>query len=349
MKYLIHLIAFLPLFALAQQSFFMTTYTAQAQTLSNTGSFITFTMTQGSGPSSGQTIQINGSGLVSNCAVSLTGTGAADMEFSISGGTYGSTGTITATAGQLSGQPVSVTLRVIASAPAATYTGNLHFASGTATLDVPWTAVVSSASQKVIQVQLWDGSTTGSKMHKTSWNIWSPRALGGGSGNDTAQSQNFTDTNGVATTVNAYFSVNIVGNTEQSFYTTNGAGYAAATTSGFPDTVFQTPYLFTGPTSGQDTLYITNLPTPSSGNFTVELISSRATTSGRTETFQVQGTTLPSTGSFTADNNLNNLTGGHVPLYWTNVAKDGSNRIVIIARYTNQFSFFNAFRITWNP
>lgn len=188
-----------------------------------------------------------------------------------------------------------------------------------------------------ILVNIYDGGTTTGRMNQPNWNNWVPANLLFG---QTTTSSVFTDVHGTATAVTATFS----GGPEtdlQSFFTDNGAGWASATTSNYPDTVWELPYLFTtgGETSASDTLILNNLPTPSTGGFTIELISSRNTVTPRPQTFTIGVTTFP----LDAQNNINSV------LSWTSVSKDGNNQIKIIMHYTNTFGFFNAFKIKWTP
>lgn len=194
-----------------------------------------------------------------------------------------------------------------------------------------------------VLVNFYDGSTGTGRMHQPNWNNWTVAAISFG---QTTTSPAFTDVHGTATAITGTFSIGQADNTANGFFIDNGAGYAAATTSNYPDTVFELAYLFTGgASSSSDTLTLNNLPTPSSGNYTIEVISSRSTATSRPQTWTVNGTTI----SLNAQNNFNNLTGGTVPLHWDNVPKDAGGHIKIIVNYTGQFCFFNAIKIKFIP
>lgn len=348
MKSFLLAILLVPLFCAGQSQapgFFFFNKPTNVATIIVAGTLPLLTTTVGS-HSGALFVQVSGSSLTTDVAVGAI----SGLEYSTDSINFFSTLNLTHSGAVLAGQPVPLWVRITSSAPVGSTSGFILLtAFGASTVSVAYSAQVNPLTgNESVQVQFWDGVTAGSRMHQpTKWNVWTPANLDFG-GTMTTTSPALTDTNGTSTAITVTMSVGALDNTTNSFFTQNGSGYAAATTSGFSDTVFQTPYLFTGGTVGQDTLIFNNLPS-SSSNFTVEVISSRATSTSRPETFTIGSTTIPSSGSFDAMNNLNNKVGGFVPLRWANVAKDANNKVKLIINYTNQFGFYCAARISWNP
>lgn len=325
------------------QSIFMLTYTTTPTPVVNT-SVITlpnFTNVSGTSPTA-QTFTTSGINLVTGGTVTCPSW----MELSIDNSTWSTPNLFfSLSSGGFAGQPITVYSRTQASTAPGSYSGNISVVSGTASKNVAVTATVSAASgsHDTVEVNLWDGTI--GQVVTTGWNNWNPISLGfnGTTTISTTTSGVFNYSTGTASPITATFSIGGPSDV-QSFYTDNGTPYAAASTSTYPNLAFRVPYLFTtGETSGQDTLIFNNLPA-AANNYTIEIISSRATSSGRTESFTIGSTTI----SFTADNNLNNLVGGFVPIRWTNVSPDVNNQIKVVIAYTNSFSFVNAFKIIKN-
>lgn len=317
----------------AQVSVLFASGGTQGTNISTSGSLAPFANNTGTA-STQQTFGFTGTLLTS----SVVWGPATGMEFSPDGSTWASTVTFTQSGGNASG---TVHLRVAAATAAGIYSGTVPGTTTGASAGVGYSATVSAGgTKKVVQVNLEDG--TNGKMSISSWNDWNPANISFG---QTVTSSAFTDSTGTATTITATLSIGQADNTANGFYTDNNAGYASATTSGFPVTVFRIPYLFTGgATTSSDTVRLNNLPT-SSSNFAIEVISSRATATSRPQSWAIGATSI----SLDAQNNFNNVTGGHVPLFWTNISRDGNNQITIVVTYTNSFCFLNGFRITWTP
>jgi len=339
MKKLLFILLF-PILTQAQtnQGAFMYNYGAAVPVIFESGSLAPFTTVSPAASTPAKTFTFTASSLTG----SVTATADAPMQVAPDGSTFATTAVFGQTLGISSG---TVSVRIAASTAVGSYSGKIRLTSpGAAFVDVPFTATVTSgATLTVVKFNIWDASQTNGKVLQSGFNNWNPSDLLFG---QTTTSGAMTDTTGASTAVTMTLSAGPEADV-QGFYTNNGEPYAAATTAPYPDTLFEIPYLFTtgGESSGTDSI-IFNVPgiTPSSGGFNIELISSRSTGTSRPQTFTCNGTTIP----LDAQNNLNNLTGGRVPLHWDNVPAVGG-RIVVVMKYTATFVYANGGKISWIP
>lgn len=319
----------LPVLTMAQKrDFFMANKGASGPVIIENGTFTSFSTNQGTA-SADQTFQVSGSLLVSSVNVNLL-TG---YEFSLNDTTWFTSLTLAVSGGGVTGQPVLVHARLSASASAGNYPGPVHLtSSGANAVNIAATGTVTSLTgNDTVQVNMSHDFPFGN----AAWNDVTLRDVGGA--NDTAQSGSLKYSSGTSSPWKFFIGT---GNNPDAngFYTDNGSGWASATTSGYPAAIFREPYVFTsGATTESDTLTFTNLTT-ATNNYTLDIISSRSTTTDRPATFTVNGVTLP----LNARNNINTV------LRWTNVPKDGNSQIKVVITYTGQFSFVNAFRLINN-
>ncbi len=148
------------------------------------------------------------------------------------------------------------------------------------------------------------------------WNNWS---LANGAVNSTSSAFNWMD--GTSSGITATIS-------QTNDFNDNGAGYGAGNTMGFPDEVFRASMYNTGTPR---TLTFNNVP---AGIYKLELVSSRATTQTRPNTFTVGS----EASTVDAWNNLTNL------VVLDNLSPTSST-ITVTITHTQGFNFINAFRL----
>lgn len=108
--------------------------------------FSTFSSTSGSA-STDQTVTISGISLTNNVVCAFTGSGASSFEVSKDGTTYASTQTLTVSGGIVTGQPITIHVRLTASASIGTPSCNFTVSSiGVSPITFPLTGTVISGS-----------------------------------------------------------------------------------------------------------------------------------------------------------------------------------------------------------
>lgn len=301
----------------ADPQFFMQTTPTSIPTISESGSFVNFTNNTGTASAS-QSATVSGANLLGDVTI----TAPTGFEVSLDNSSFASSKIAAHSGLILSGQPVTFYARVAAATGAGSYSGNIALtSSGAATVNVAVTATVSSGvSNDTVNINLWDGSLTAGFMHNPPWPKWNNVNLAvGQSTNQTSSALNYATGTASPITMSITETNHPDGSGTNSFYTDNGSGWAASTTTGISDTAFRTVLVFFD--DGPDSVIFNNLPA-ANNNYTVIIGSSRNTATPRPQVIKCNGTTYA--GGFDAQNNINNT------IRFNNVVKDGSNKITII-------------------